>query len=247
LVPIIRHAQKNTPVAELTRTRAVTFLFFLQNETNHSQPLPAAIFSHAVASRSRSTTKHLDATAHDAQPLAMASTTPREGVNPLRPYYILPTIGEQAESRLPGQPNPFSRATNATAAAAAPGSRYASRARDIFPDLDYRDYVNDPSPSTVQGIRDLVDELLWKYTSVLMAQPFEVAKTILQARAQDDMALLETGFAQETSKPKVTSAPQPIFDDEVRTTRALRCPFSNDPICSSLCYPWHYLGPHDPS
>ncbi|KAH8664622.1 mitochondrial carrier domain-containing protein [Xylariales sp. PMI_506] len=137
----------------------------------------------------------------------MASSA-REGVNPLRPYYIPPTIGEQATFSSPGQPNPFSSANAA-------GSKYASKARDIFPDLDYRDYVNDPSPSTIQSIKDLVDELLWKYTSVLMAQPFEVAKTILQVRAQDDIEMLETGTSSQiTRASKVVSPQQSSFDEQ---------------------------------
>ncbi|KAK9413987.1 putative Mitochondrial fusion and transport protein ugo1 [Seiridium unicorne] len=137
----------------------------------------------------------------------MTSTT-REGVNPLRPYYIPPTIGEQTES-LPGQPNPFSHA-NATGTN---GTKYASRARDIFPDLDYRDYVNDPSPSTIQSVKDLIDELLWKYTSVLMAQPFEVAKTVLQVRTQDDAELLETGASSsQASRPKIPSPRESVYD-----------------------------------
>jgi mitochondrial fusion and transport protein UGO1 len=138
----------------------------------------------------------------------MASST-RSGVNPLRPYYIPPTIGEQTES-LPGQPNPFSHA-NATSAAGS--AKYASRARDIFPDLDYRDYVNDPSPSTIQSVKDLIDELLWKYTSVLMAQPFEVAKTVLQVRTQDDLELLETGASSsQSTRPKITSPRESLYD-----------------------------------
>jgi mitochondrial fusion and transport protein UGO1 len=138
----------------------------------------------------------------------MASTS-REGVNPLRPYYIPPTIGEQTGS-LPREPNPFSHA-NATAGAG--NTKYASRARDIFPDLDYRDYVNDPSPSTIQSVKDLIDELLWKYTSVLMAQPFEVAKTILQVRTQDDLELLETGVSSsQASRPKIASPQESIYE-----------------------------------
>lgn len=146
----------------------------------------------------------------------MTATT-REGFNPLRPYYIPPSIGEQTES-LPGQPNPFSHA-NATGAAG--NGKYASRARDIFPDLDYRDYVNDPSPSTIQSVKDLIDELLWKYTSVLMAQPFEVAKTVLQVRTQDDLELLETGTSSsQGTRPKIPSPKQSIYD-QVRCKRNL--------------------------
>lgn len=124
----------------------------------------------------------------------------------MRPYYIPPSIGDQTES-LPGRPGPFSQA-NATSS-----GKYTSRARDIFPDLDYRDYVNDPSPSTIQSVKELVDELLWKYTSVLMAQPFEVAKTILQVRTQDDLELLETGTSSSQGRrPKIASPKQSVYD-----------------------------------
>ncbi|KAI1805968.1 mitochondrial carrier [Daldinia bambusicola] len=125
-------------------------------------------------------------------------STTREGVNPLRPYYIPPSIGEQT-GKLPSQPNPFSQG-NATASTS---SKYASRARDIFPDIDYKDHLEDISPSTIQSVKSLVDELLWKYTSVMMAQPFEVAKTILQVRSQDDLGGLNT-------KPSSKAAPRPI-------------------------------------
>lgn len=59
----------------------------------------------------------------------------------------------------------------------------------MFNDMDYKDYIGDPSPSAVQTVKEIIDELLWKYTSVLMAQPFEVAKTVLQVRSNDDIVL----------------------------------------------------------
>ncbi|KAL2191459.1 mitochondrial carrier [Thermothelomyces heterothallicus CBS 203.75] len=98
-----------------------------------------------------------------------------DGVNPLRPYYIPPSIGEPPEPLPTPGPRAFSQA-NST-------GRYASKARDIFSDIDYKDYIAEPSPSVVQTVKEVLDELLWKYTSVLMAQPFEVAKTIMQVRA----------------------------------------------------------------
>ncbi|RYO96986.1 hypothetical protein DL763_002923 [Monosporascus cannonballus] len=146
-------------------------------------------------------------------------TSTREGVNPLRPYYIPPTIGERSES-YPPQPNPFSHAntattptttittTTTTSPTATTSNGYASKARDIFSDIDYQDYLNDSSPSTVQAAKALVDELLWKYTSVLMAQPFEVAKTILQVRSQDDPGELHVGSAAtHKSTPILRSTP----------------------------------------
>ncbi|KAF6800153.1 mitochondrial fusion protein [Colletotrichum sojae] len=112
-------------------------------------------------------------------------SSPRDQYNPLRPYYKPPIIGEAPDTMsAPSDPKSFVRhAANPT------GGRYAVKARDIFPDIDYKDYISEPSPSVVQTVRELLDELLWKYTSVLMAQPFEVAKTVLQVRSHDDLTL----------------------------------------------------------
>ncbi len=144
-------------------------------------------------------------------------TSIREGVNPLRPYYKPPTIGEQTES-VPPKPNPFS-SPNATTSITSPssnsGNKYASKARDIFPDIDYKDYINDTSPSTVQSVKALFDELLWKYTSVLMAQPFEVAKTILQVRIQDDLGSLHEPpmSLHLRPKPNIASPKDSAYDE----------------------------------
>jgi mitochondrial fusion and transport protein UGO1 len=116
----------------------------------------------------------------------------REGVNPLRPYYIPPTIGEPSEPLPTSSPNPFAT-RNATS------GQYASKARDIFSDLDYKDYISEPSPSVIQTVKDFVDETLWKYTVVLLAQPFGVAKTVLQVRSQDDLGSL--GLSPVTPEP----------------------------------------------
>ena len=115
-------------------------------------------------------------------------TSHTDGVNPLRPYYIPPTIGEPSDVAAKPTPRPF--------ASDLPTGKYASKARDILNDIDYKDYISDPSPSVVQSIKDLLDELLWKYTVVLIAQPFGVAKTILQVRAQDDLGSLSTATAE---------------------------------------------------
>ncbi|KAL1902413.1 hypothetical protein Sste5346_001393 [Sporothrix stenoceras] len=127
----------------------------------------------------------------------------REGVNPLRPYYIPPSIGDDLYG-----PN-TSAATNGTARSLPHGngtSPYSHKARDIFADLDYKDYITEPSPSVVQSAKDVVDELLWRYTSVLMAQPFEVAKTILQVRSQAPLDLLAPESALPT--PVVNIEPE---------------------------------------
>lgn len=129
-----------------------------------------------------------------------------DGVNPLRPYYIPPTIGEPPETVPAPGPRAFTQA-NST-------GRYASKARDIFPDIDYKDYIAEPSPSVVQTAKELLDELLWKYTSVLMAQPFEVAKTIMQVRCQDDLGGLAAA-AEAAEEARQRQANQKINMYEV--------------------------------
>lgn len=144
-------------------------------------------------------------------------STHREGVNPLRPYYIPPTIGERADPVATPSPNPFpgAAASSASGAATSSSSRYASKARDVFGDIDYNGYLGDDSPSVVQNVKDLLDELLWKYTSVLMAQPFDVAKMILQVRDQDENAALSLAVEPELSKKRASSHGGSIYD--VRT------------------------------
>lgn len=129
-------------------------------------------------------------------------STHRDGVNTLRPYYIPPTIGERAEPAS----SPFSAKGNATS------SRYASKARDVLTDIDFNNYLGDDSPSVVQNIKELLDELIWKYTSVLMAQPFEVAKVILQVRDQDESAALTSPVEPEMLKKRTSSYGGSIYD-----------------------------------
>ncbi|KAJ8127070.1 hypothetical protein O1611_g6570 [Lasiodiplodia mahajangana] len=150
-------------------------------------------------------------------------TSTREGVNPLRPYYIPPRIGEQTES-LP-RANPFSNSN--TTANTTVSAKYASKARDIFPDIDYKDHLDELSPSTIESIKQFIDELLWKYTSVLMAQPFEVAKTILQVRIQDDIGGLDASPV-EITRPSIPSPKTSIYDDH----RLTRPPVSSVPSVS---------------
>lgn len=131
-----------------------------------------------------------------------------DGVNPLRPYYIPPTIGEPPEVLPTPGPRAFTQA-NST-------GRYASKARDIFSDIDYKDYIAEPSPSVVQTVKEVLDELLWKYTSVLMAQPFEVAKTIMQVRSQDDLGGLQAAAeAAEEARQRQANQRISMYDDEV--------------------------------
>ncbi|CAK7225267.1 hypothetical protein SBRCBS47491_005829 [Sporothrix bragantina] len=132
-----------------------------------------------------------------------------QGVNPLRPYYIPPSIGTDFDSinainATAGNSSSYSGGAPRQLPHGNGTSPYSHKARDIFADLDYKDYLADPSPSVVQSVKDVVDELIWRYTSVLMAQPFEVAKTILQVRSQappDPLATTESTFALPTPTP----------------------------------------------
>ncbi|OJJ48467.1 hypothetical protein ASPZODRAFT_130505 [Penicilliopsis zonata CBS 506.65] len=96
----------------------------------------------------------------------------RDGPNPLRPYYVPPPIGLSTGSVAHVSP----AATDGPASAQV----FGGSARNLLSDLDYSDYL-DPSPSVSEWLRDVVDKALWRYMSALTAQPFDVAKTILQA------------------------------------------------------------------
>jgi fusion and transport protein UGO1 len=97
----------------------------------------------------------------------------REGINPLRPYYI--------------PPSGLSPTSNAPPEVASPSSAqvFGSTARDFIPDLDYADYL-EASPSVSDWVRDALNRALVRYTKVLTAQPFDVAKTILQVYVVPD-------------------------------------------------------------
>ncbi|OGE56903.1 hypothetical protein PENARI_c002G07825 [Penicillium arizonense] len=101
--------------------------------------------------------------------------TTREGINPLRPYYI--------------PPSGLSPASNAPPEVTSPSSAqvFGSTARDLIHDLDYADYL-DASPSVSDWVRDTLNRALVRYTKVLTAQPFDVAKTILQVYVVPDAA-----------------------------------------------------------
>ncbi|KAI4775549.1 hypothetical protein E4T45_14152, partial [Aureobasidium sp. EXF-8846] len=119
----------------------------------------------------------------------------------LRPYYRPPSIG------LPPAD------ANATSASAGSSSSLGSSARHVFDDLDYSSFLNDGDSSSVADMgRKVLDQALWKYTSVLLAQPFDVAKTILQVR-------LATQLDAESTLRRRTSArfavdQYPPSDDE---------------------------------
>lgn len=96
----------------------------------------------------------------------------REGSNPLRPYYV-PHIGLS--------PTESVNASSAAHLASHASSRttIGGSARDLLSELDYSDYL-DASPSVSGWFKDLLDRAVWKYSSALLVQPFDVAKTLLQ-------------------------------------------------------------------
>lgn len=111
--------------------------------------------------------------------------TSRDAPNPLRPYYIPPSIGLPPDSR---QDNASSSHSPAAALLPMPKPSFGSQARDILSDLDYDSYFPDSSPSVADHAKKLLDQALWNYTSVLLAQPFEVAKTLLQVHQAQGQA-----------------------------------------------------------
>ncbi|PHH60932.1 hypothetical protein CDD81_1043 [Ophiocordyceps australis] len=132
-------------------------------------------------------------------------STLKEGPNPLRPYYIPPTVGEPAEPVAAPSSGSFPARHGPTGA-----SSYPSRTGGVLADLDYKNYLDDQSQSVLHNVKELFDELLWKYTSVLMAQPFEVAKTILQAQNQDVNAVFDS-----RSEPRASNRSSNLaYDDQ---------------------------------
>jgi fusion and transport protein UGO1 len=106
-------------------------------------------------------------------------STSRDGPNPLRPYYKPPSIGIPQDT-----PGTTSSGTHGLGPKNGSAASYASSAREIFTDLDYTDYLSDSSPSSLDSVKRQIDDWFYKYMSILLAQPFDVAKTVLQVRSQ---------------------------------------------------------------
>jgi fusion and transport protein UGO1 len=104
-------------------------------------------------------------------------STYRDAPNPLRPYYRPPSIGIPQDV-----PGTTSAGTHGLGPKNGSAAAYASSAaRDMF---DYSDYLSESSPSSVEAVRKVLDDWMYKYFSILLSQPFDVAKTILQVRSQ---------------------------------------------------------------
>lgn len=91
----------------------------------------------------------------------------------MRPYYTPPPIGLSSA--------PLSKASSSPdVPSASPTQVFGGSPRNLLPDIDYSDYL-ETSPSVSEWLRDALDRAIWRYISVLTSQPFDVAKTILQA------------------------------------------------------------------
>ena len=105
----------------------------------------------------------------------------REGPNPLRPYHIpQPVLQESLPTSSSSNVPPPNARPSKTSSPAKHG--LGTSARDMLSDLDYSDYLSEASPSALELVKSLLDQGLWKYSSVFMAQPFELAKVILQVQ-----------------------------------------------------------------
>lgn len=127
-----------------------------------------------------------------------------EGPNPLRPYYIPLPLGVTQDhyQNLSDASRIGSKyATNALAS-----SSFGSSARNILADMDYSEYLLEPSSSPSAFIKNLFEQGLWKYTSIFLAQPFEVAKIVLQVHlANSKQKTLSAAEFNGTSRRRAPS------------------------------------------
>ncbi|KAK3712129.1 hypothetical protein LTR37_009220 [Vermiconidia calcicola] len=114
--------------------------------------------------------------------------------NPLRPYYIPPSIGP-TPSASPSQPLHTGRP--------APSPSLSSSAREYLPEIDLD--IKSTTSEAWQQMRSLLDTLAWRYTSVLLSQPFDVAKTVLQVSLPPSTAAPRITKKRKTS-PRQTGS-----------------------------------------
>ena len=138
-------------------------------------------------------------------------TTPREGPNPLRPYYIPPSVGKSADAY--HNVSSTANISNKHATVSASTTSFGSSARNILADMDYSEYLSDSAPSPKDVVKQLAEQALWRYTSVFLAQPFEVAKTVLQVHAaQPGQKSISKGSFNEDMRRKPGSYRRDSYD-----------------------------------
>ncbi|KAJ9639986.1 hypothetical protein H2199_006219 [Coniosporium tulheliwenetii] len=181
--------------------------------------------------------------------------TSRDAPNPLRPYYIPPSIG------LP----PESAASNATGATPRPSSipsakpSFGTSARDILSDLDYGSgFLEEASRGygLAEMTKRIVDQALWNYTSVLLAQPFEVAKTVLQCHLAPSVDA-PSGKSSRTSSQrphrdayggeKYEDEPYPEEEYDSASDSEMPSYFTPAAPASKLASSYRRTSPHSPS
>ena len=124
----------------------------------------------------------------------------KDGINPLRPYHVPQPVLQNPIEPLSNSTVPPNGASPSKSAQTAKHG-LGSSARDMLSDLDYSNYLSDASPSVLEMVKSLLDQGLWKYTSVLMAQPFDLAKVVLQVQDAGSV----TGEEEEKDRFKNSS------------------------------------------
>ncbi|KAK9387490.1 mitochondrial carrier domain-containing protein [Lipomyces mesembrius] len=101
-------------------------------------------------------------------------------MSPLRPYYQRPELVFQngvPDLAITKAGNGTSSSTSGFGSGGLLGLS-SSQADSILADLDYADYLE--LPNTSELVRGLTNAMLTRYSSTFLAQPFEVAKMVLQ-------------------------------------------------------------------
>lgn len=114
--------------------------------------------------------------------------------NPLRPYYVPPSVGPTATTSSSQMP---------TTSRSAPSGSISSTARDYLPEIDLD--LKSTTSEAWQNTRSLARALAYRYTSVLLAQPFDIAKTVLQVSLPQSSAAAAVPKKRRTSPRRATS------------------------------------------
>ncbi|MCJ1347219.1 mitochondrial fusion and transport protein ugo1 [Peltigera leucophlebia] len=136
-----------------------------------------------------------------------------EGPNPLRPYYLpLPlAVSQDHYQNFSGA----SRIGSEYAANALASSSFGSSARNILANMDYSEYLLESSPSPSDFMKKLLEQGIWKYTSIFLAQPFEVAKIILQVQlANSKQKALSAADFTEPSRRRALSHRNDLYESQ---------------------------------
>lgn len=129
--------------------------------------------------------------------------SPSREPNPLRPYYIPPSIGPSpAAAAAAASSTPPSQASAIHATSRLNDtSSFSTSARDLFPDID----ISSTTSEAWSHTRSLFDTLAWRYTSIVLAQPFDVAKTLLQVSLPQSQQSLGVAQKKRTTTGQSTT------------------------------------------